>query len=82
MANTTEAVLSDRPITHRPKEHDDSTIPPTEGELQTIINSIKDASSRPTSPPAPSAASDEFDEGAYWDLPSMAPLNPVSAVST
>ncbi|KAJ0107904.1 hypothetical protein J7T55_007116 [Diaporthe amygdali] len=76
------------------EHHDDSTAP-TEAEVQTIVQSIKDASS--TAPAAPTSSSrssqprpeiqtdpsqppqpDEFDEGEYWDLSSMAPLNQVS----
>ncbi|KAL1861699.1 8-oxo-dGTP diphosphatase [Diaporthe australafricana] len=76
-----------------PEHHDDSA-PPTEAEVETIIQSIKDASS--TAPAAPTSSSrspepqpdsqpqppqllpDELDEGEYWDLPSMAPLNQAS----
>ncbi|KUI60010.1 Peroxisomal coenzyme A diphosphatase 1, peroxisomal [Cytospora mali] len=69
---------------HAPKpEHGDPTAtsyPPTEAEVQEIIQSIRDASAAPTSPPATAASpihpdESEFDEGAYWDLSSMAPLN-------
>lgn len=62
-------------------EPDEIAIPPTEAEVQTIINSIKEASSGATSPPPAFAPVDEFDEGAYWDLSSMAPLNAASTVS-
>ncbi|ROW18087.1 hypothetical protein VPNG_00051 [Cytospora leucostoma] len=61
-----------------PLEHGDPA-PPTEAEVQEIIRSIRDASatsatSTPTSPPTPALESG-LDEGAYWDLSSMAPLN-------
>lgn len=83
-------------------EHHDDTAPPTEAEVETIVQSIKDASS--TAPAAPASSSrspepqldsqpqpphppqpplpDELDEGEYWDLSSMAPLNQASRVST
>lgn len=71
------------------EQDDDGLAPPTEAEVQTIIESIREASSGLTSPPRVDSpppppqdvVDDEFDEGAYWDLPSMAPLNTVSAVS-
>lgn len=61
--------------------------PPTEAEVQSIIQSIKDASTpqphtSPATPEFDPPIQDEFDEGAYWDLSSMAPLNAVSAVSS
>lgn len=70
---------------------------PSEAEVQTIIQSIKEASSLasgPTSPPLPTTTTttntntllqndlDQFDEGEYWDYSSMAPLNAASAVSS
>lgn len=67
-------------------EVQDPSAPPTEAEVQTIIQTIKDVSG--SSPPSPTpsqhsyfSSDDELDEGAYWDLSSMAPLNAVSAVS-
>ncbi|KAK7744948.1 8-oxo-dGTP diphosphatase [Cytospora paraplurivora] len=60
-----------------PSEHGDSA-PPTEVEVQEIVQSIRDASApsaaTSTSPPTPALESN-LDEGAYWDLSSMAPLN-------
>lgn len=80
------------------QDHHDDTAAPTEAEVQTIVQSIKDASSAlpvaPTSsrspepqPPQDQTTSQppqpgEFDVGEYWDLSSMAPLNQVSRVST
>lgn len=77
---------------------DDDTAAPTDAEVQTIVQSIKDASTAatvaPTSsqspkphPPQEQSISQppqpgEFDVGEYWDLSSMAPLNQVSRVST
>ncbi|ROV99921.1 hypothetical protein VMCG_06163 [Cytospora schulzeri] len=63
----------------REPEHGDTVvtaaIPPTEAEVQEIVQSIRDATApAPTSPPT-ITSSTEFDEGAYWDLSSMAPLN-------
>lgn len=61
--------------------------PPTEAEVQEIIQSIRDASapsatSTHTSPPTPALTLEsDLDEGAYWDLSSMAPLNTRSRVS-
>lgn len=85
MSGATEQVLSNGHGLESPAEDGNSATPPTEAEVQTIIESIREASSRPTSPSPTTAelttTTDEFDEGAYWDLPSMAPLNAVSAVS-
>lgn len=70
----------------RPRaEQDDSAAPPTEAEVRTIIQTISDVSSGPTSlprSPSPPRDADHLDIGAYWDLSTMAPLNAVSAVST
>lgn len=79
MSSAIEQVLSNGHGLETPAEHQDSATPPTEAEIQTITESIREASARPTSP-SPTTTT-EFDEGAYWDLPSMAPLNAVSAVS-
>lgn len=85
MSRAIEQVL---PNGHGPEstaEHKNDATPPTEAEVQTIIESIREASSRATSPSPTTTeltTTTEFDEGAYWDLPSMAPLNAVSAVST
>lgn len=80
---------------HAPEpEHGDITAaaapvasPPTEAEVHEIIQSIRHASA-PTSPPTAASPTSrgqpdelEFDEGAYWDLSSMAPLNASSKVS-
>lgn len=83
MSGATEQVLSNGHSLESPAEDENSATPPTEAEVQTIIESIREASSRPTSPPPTTepTTTTEFDEGAYWDLPSMAPLNAVSAVS-
>ena len=79
------------------ERHDDTTAP-TEAEVQAIVQSIRDASTAtsvaatssrspelhtpkdetPSQPPQPGG----FDVGEYWDLPSMAPLNQASRVST
>jgi hypothetical protein len=79
------------------ERHDDTTAP-TEAEVQAIVQSIRDASTAtsvaatssrspelhtpkdetPSQPPQ----SGGFDVGEYWDLPSMAPLNQASRVST
>lgn len=77
--------------THAPRpraEQNDTAAPPTEAEVHTIIQTIRDVSSGPTSPPRSPAPPrdpdhpDHLDDGAYWDLSTMAPLNAVSAVST
>lgn len=90
MTGATHEDLSNGHMPRPPAELDDSAAPPTEAEVQTIIQTIRDASSAPTdagptSPPrrtdSPLQEADPFDEGAYWDLSSMAPLNAVSAVS-
>lgn len=85
MSSATEQNLSNGHALEPHEEHEDSATPPTEAELQTVTESIKEASARPTSPSPtttePTTTTTEFDEGAYWDLPSMAPLNAVSAVS-
>ncbi|ROW01727.1 hypothetical protein VSDG_01969 [Cytospora chrysosperma] len=52
-----------------------AAFPPTEAQVQEIVQSIRDASSAATSLPATTTSPAEFDEGAYWDLSSMAPLN-------
>lgn len=59
---------------------------PSEAEVQTIIQSIKDASLSPlrattTTTTTTTNDLDQFDEGEYWDYSSMAPLNAASAVS-
>ena len=96
MSGTTEHLPNGR---HAPdQEHHDDTAAPTEAEVQTIVQSIKDTSTAttlaPTSSRSPELQTDqdeataqppppgEFDVGEYWDLPSMAPLNQVSRVST
>lgn len=78
MADAVEAAVPNQQITKPATENGDgdSSTPPTEAEVQTIIASIAEVSSEPPSD------TNEFDEGAYWDLSSMAPLNAVSAVST
>lgn len=89
MNGATHEDLSNGHIPKPPAEHDDRATPPTEAEVQTIIQSIRDASSAstasgprtPARTDAPPQEADPFDEGAYWDLSSMAPLNAVSAVS-
>lgn len=87
MSGATEQVLSNGHSLDSPAEVGNSATPPTEAEVETIIESIREASSRPTSPSPTTAelttttTTTEFDEGAYWDFPSMAPLNAVSAVS-
>lgn len=80
MTGATEHVLSNGHALEPPAEQDSSATPLSEAEVQTIIESIREASSGPTSP-SPTTEPVEFDEGAYWDLSSMAPLNAVSAVS-
>ncbi|PSR77540.1 hypothetical protein BD289DRAFT_445146 [Coniella lustricola] len=70
--------------------------PPTEAEVQTIVESIAAASSASSTvvplspdadhdnstPPADDLVTlDPFDVGAYWDIPTMAPLNAVSAAA-
>lgn len=60
---------------------------PSEAQVQTIIQSIQDASSLPLRPDTITTDTttdhlDQFDEGEYWDYSSMAPLNAASAVST
>lgn len=84
---------------HAPdQEHHDDTAAPTDAEVQTIVQSIKDASTATTVAPTSSRSPElqphqdqtdpqppqagEFDVGEYWDLSSMAPLNQVSRVST
>lgn len=96
MSGTTEQLPNGH---HAPdQEHHDDDAAPTEAEVQTIVQSIKDASTAvpvaPTSsrspepqPPQDQSISQppqpgEFDVGEYWDLSSMAPLNQVSRVST
>lgn len=96
MSGLTEQFPNGRPSPNQ-EPHDDTT-PPTDVEAQAIVQSIKDASTTtsiattssrspetqtpqdqtPSQPPQ----TDEFDVGEYWDLPSMAPLNQVSRVST
>lgn len=80
MSGATEEVLSNGHEIEAPPEKDNIATPLSEAEVQTIIESITEASSGPTSP-FPTSEPAEFDEGAYWDLSSMAPLNAVSAVS-
>lgn len=84
---------------HAPSQgHHDENTAPTEAEVQTIVQSIRDASAatcaattslpspEPHSPQDPTPSQPprpgEFDVGEYWDLASMAPLNQVSRVST
>lgn len=84
MADATEAVMPNNYVTEVATKNisdGDSFTPPTEVEVQTIIASIKEASSEHPPPTTPSSDYHEFDEGVYWDLSSMAPLNAVSAVS-
>lgn len=80
MSGATEQNLSNGHGLESPAEKDNSATTLSEVEVQTIIESIREASSGPTSP-SPITEPAEFDEGAYWDLSSMAPLNAVSAVS-
>lgn len=83
MADATESGLPNEQLIEPPIENGNNSTPSTEAEVQNIIASIKEASSRPSTPTTTSSPDiDEFDEGAYWDLSSMAPLNAVSAVST
>lgn len=83
-----EDLSSGRVSGPRAEKDDDSATPPTEAEVQTIIQTIRDVSSGPTSPlrtddkSSPLGQPDDLDDGAYWDLSSMAPLNAASAVST
>lgn len=84
---------------HAPNQgHYDEITAPTEAEVQTIVESIRDAStatsvgttSSPSTElqiprdPAPlqPPQPDELNVGEYWDLASMAPLNQMSRVST
>ncbi|KAG6362109.1 hypothetical protein INS49_010338 [Diaporthe citri] len=91
MNGTTEQLPNGHHVPNQ-EQHDD-TATPTEAEVQTIVQSIKDASAVPVAPtssrsPEPQSPRDqsisqppqpaEFDVGEYWDLSSMAPLNQVS----
>ncbi|CAN8099027.1 unnamed protein product [Discula destructiva] len=77
MAGATEPVLSNGHTSELYIEHENNTTPPAEVDVQAIIQSIKETSSETASSPL-CADLDDLDEGAYWDLSSMAPLNAVS----
>lgn len=67
--------VQEEPPTGHPREA------PSDADVQTLIQSIQDASSAPTTTTTTTDL-DEFDQGEYWDYSSMAPLNAISAVSS
>lgn len=68
--------VQEEPPTGHPREA------PSDADVQTLIQSIQDASSAPPPTTTTTTNLDEFDQGEYWDYSSMAPLNAVSAVSS